>query len=83
MVTYKEVVAIVGEYTNRNWETKKKYHRVGKIITKDDWKSFFVMESIPLNWDWMAWIYTPKNKQDNQEDRGSNPITPPDDDLPF
>ena len=68
----KNIVAIIGEYTNTNWETKKNYLTIWRVIEKD-WKQSIKIDSIPVWWNWWAGIYE-NEKKDNKWNT---------DDLPF
>lgn len=61
----KNIVATVGEYTNKNWETKKQYLTIWKLIDKDG-KFSVKIDSIPVWWNWWAWVYDIEKKWETE-----------------
>lgn len=51
-----EVAAVVGEYTNRDGETKKRYQNVGTVWENDKGQMSMRLESLPLSKDWNGWL---------------------------
>jgi hypothetical protein len=76
MAIVKNIVATVGEYENKQWEKKKQYLTIGKLIEKDD-KLSIKIDCIPVWRNGRAWVYEQKEKW---ETKASTNI---DDDLPF
>lgn len=77
------IVATVGEYQNSQWETKKKYHIMWSLITKDDWQKFIKIDSIPVGREWYASIYDRKEKDDQKPATTQTTTQPLSGDLPF
>jgi hypothetical protein len=87
MAILKEITAVVGQYTNREGQTKNRYQRLGSIIdTKNGW--MLKLDNIPLKeggWDGWAYVNDPRPKEMKLDNR---PLTggqfqDMDDDLPF
>jgi len=57
-----DVIATVGEYTNKQGETKKRYLNIGSVIESDKGMSINI-ESIPVGWTGWAGLYVPKEKE--------------------
>ncbi len=74
MTKIQNIVSVLWEYENKKWETKKNYHTIGKLITKEDWNQFIKLDVIPTNWEWYANIYDIKAKEEKAS---------PAEDLPF
>ena len=74
----KEIVCIVGEYTDKDGQTKKRYLRIGSIIeTKIG--TMLKMDNIPLKeggWDGWAYIKDPKPQegQPRRQDTGFDDV---------
>lgn len=64
-----DAVATIGEYTDRNGQTKKRYLNVGAVFENDKGLSLKI-DALPLGKDWNGWIafYPPKDR-----DGGSAP----------
>lgn len=94
-----DALATVGEYTDRNGETKKRYQRVGGVFENDKGQLSLRIEALPISKDWNGWVsfYEPKPR-DGQNTQTSKPAparkaAPPptpgasdgfgDDDIPF
>lgn len=61
-----DAVASVGEYTDRNGATKKRYVNVGAVFESDDGKYMSLkLESIPVGPNWSGWIsfFEPKPRE--------------------
>lgn len=61
-----DAVASVGEYTDRNGQTKKRYVNVGAVFESDDGKYMSLkLESIPVGPNWSGWIsfFEPKQRE--------------------
>ena len=59
------IVAVTGEYTNKQGETKKQYTTIWKLITKDDGNQSVKIDVIPLNWEGWANVYEQKSKEES------------------
>ena len=82
----KEISCVVGEYTNKDGQTKKRYQRIGSIIeTKIG--PMIKMDSIPLReggWDGWAYINDPKPQEGrDQPRRQASGFDDMDSDVPF
>jgi len=77
----KEISCIVGEYRNKEGETKKRYQRIGSVIeTKNG--PMLKLDVIPLReggWDGWAYMNDPKP----QDDRRPRQVDQLDDDMNF
>jgi len=72
MAKIQNLVAIVWEYENKQWEKKKQYLTIGKLITKDDSQSIKI-DCIPVNRNWRAGVYDQKEKwETKKEDKETN-----------
>lgn len=61
-----DLKAIVGEYTNKAGETKKRYITIGAVLENEKGMSIKI-ESIPVGWNGWAGAYIPQEKtQDAQ-----------------
>lgn len=59
-----DVVANVGEYTNRQGETKKRYLNIGAVFENDQGHMSIKLECVPLGPEWSGWanLYVPKER---------------------
>ncbi len=85
-----DVVAVIGTYTNRNGEEKKRYLTVGAVFESDRGLSM-KLEAIPVGGEFNGWLsfFEPKER-DEQPKGGQGRTTKPkqevsfhDDDIPF
>jgi hypothetical protein len=67
MKRFKRAVAVTGEYTNNQGETKKQYQTVGTLMQYDDGGTALKLDALPLG-DWNGWI----SFYDFDEDRKDN-----------
>ena len=67
MKRFKRAVAVTGEYTNSQGETKKQYQTVGTLMQYDDGGTALKLDALPLG-DWNGWI----SFYDFDEDRKQN-----------
>ena len=77
MAIIKEITCIVGTYTNKDGQEKKRYQRIGSIISTRNGE-MIKLDVIPLKeggWDGWAYLNDPQQKekfaglpQDNPED---------------
>jgi hypothetical protein len=60
-----DAVATVGEYTDRNGQTKKRYLNVGSVF-KNNKGLFLKLDALPLSRDWSGFIsfYEPKPRDE-------------------
>lgn len=59
-----DVVATVGEYTNRNGETKKRYLSCGAVFENEEGHMSMKLECVPVGQAWSGWFsfYVPKDR---------------------
>lgn len=65
-----DAVASVGEYTDRNGATKKRYVNIGAVFESDDGKYMSLkLESIPVGPNWSGWVsfFVPKERDQPQQ----------------
>ena len=83
-----DVVAITGEYTDRQGNTKKRYLNCGAIFEKDG-KFSLKLEALPVGSDGWFGLYPPKSSQETaqqgvqQAKQAIDDGFEPDQDLPF
>lgn len=68
-----DAVAVVGTYTDRQGNEKKRYVTVGSVFENDKKQMSLKLESIPIGGEWNGWIsfYEPK-EQEKQDQKKSN-----------
>ena len=61
-----EAVATIGEYKDRNGETKKRYVNIGKVFENDKGQLSLKLDTIPVDPNWSGWVsfYEPKERQE-------------------
>lgn len=66
-----EAVATIGEYKDRNGETKKRYVNIGKVFENEKGQLSLKLDTIPVDPNWSGWVsfYEPKERQDQGRDR--------------
>ncbi len=66
-----EAVATIGEYKDRNGETKKRYVNLGKVFEDDQGRLSLKLDTIPVGPNWSGWVsfYEPKDRQEPGRDR--------------
>lgn len=77
MAVTKEIVAIVGKYTDKQGQEKNRYCKLGVVMTTKGGGEMIKIESIPVGWDGFAYLNDPKprdNQQSNQDDGGEIPF---------
>lgn len=75
------VVAKVGEYTNRDGETKPQWHKCGVIIQTD--KGFSMkLDAVPISGDGWFKLFEPRENE-NQSSGSKSSGDDFDDDIPF
>jgi hypothetical protein len=75
----KEITAIVGQYTNKEGQTKNRYQRIGSIIDTRNGE-MLKLDVIPLKengWDGWAYLNDPRPVEPKFQS------LPDDEDLPF
>jgi len=51
-----DAVATIGEYTDRNGATKKRYVNVGTVFENDKGQLSLKMDVVPVGQEWSGWI---------------------------
>lgn len=75
-----EVTAVTGTYTDNNGNEKKRYTRMGAVLTTKNKGFCLKIEAIPVNWDGWAYLNEPEEKkekprkQEEDDDGGSIPF---------
>jgi len=79
MSTYThDLVATVGEFTNRSGETKKKYQKCGAAFTGDDGRVSLKLDAVPCSPDWSGWLSLyPKTEYDAPQRQPQQQNRPP------
>ena len=79
----KEISAIVGQYTNKDGQTKNRYQRIGSIIQTHKGE-MLKLDVIPLKdggWDGWAFLNEPRAREDKYQ--GLPKDNDADSDIPF
>lgn len=79
MKVIKNAVCIIGEYTNRDGETKKQYLTIGKLFERDDSSLCLKLDSVPVNFDGWVNFYEPTISKAKKEIERSTE----DEEIPF
>ena len=89
-----DVVATIGESTDREGNTKKRFQKCGAAFTNDEGQISIKLDAVPITPDWSGWLSLyPKKEYDNQPRQPQNrpPAEPvrqkvadePEDSIPF
>lgn len=86
-----DVVATVGEYTDRSGATKKRYLNVGAAFSNDQGQLSIKLECVPVGPNWSGWLslYEPRDRTQSAPAQSAAPAAAPratapeDDDIPF
>ena len=76
-----DVIAVVGEYTNAQGQTKKRYIKVGSAWDKGQQGISIKLDSIPSGNEWDGWL-TARPPFEKQEKPSQRPVDF-DADIPF
>lgn len=82
----KDMTVVVGEYTNKDGEVKKRYKNIGSLFQRDDGSQCFKLDSVPISADWDGWgnLYDPTPYESNASNNVYKPTSiQKDDDIPF
>ena len=85
MSTRLDVIAIVGEYTNAQGETKKRFIKIGSAWDKGQQGISIKLDSIPSGNEWDGWLTArpPLERQDKPQRQAPQGSRSMDDDIPF
>jgi hypothetical protein len=64
-----DIVATLGEYRNREGETKKRYTNVGKAFMDDQGRISLKIDAIPVGPEWSGWLSLYPINKDGQQPR--------------
>jgi len=87
-----DAVVSLGEYTDGEGQTKKRYKNIGTVFTRDDGSQAMKLDTVPLGPDWNGWInfYEPQNQRNDRPQQQQQTSRPPTqnntyekDDIPF
>ena len=68
-----DAVATIGEYKDRNGETKKRYVNVGTVFENDKGQLSLKLDAVPCAQEWSGWISFFEPKERDQHSR-RNPM---------
>lgn len=68
-----DAVATVGEYKDKNGDTKKRYVNVGAVFENDNGQMSFKLETIPVGPNWSGWISFYEPKTNNSKSTAGTP----------
>lgn len=70
-----DAVATIGEYKDRNGETKKRYVNVGTVFENDKGQLSLKLDAVPCAQEWTGWIsfFEPKER-DQHNQRGGRDV---------
>lgn len=61
-----DVAASIGEYTNNQGETKKRYVNVGKVFSSEDGRMSIKLDAVPVGPNWSGWLSLYPIQRDDQ-----------------
>lgn len=87
MAILKEITVVIGQYTNKEGQTKNRYQRIGSIIDSKNGQ-LLKLDNIPLKeggWDGWAYVNDPRPKDMKFDDKplGGRTFNDIEDDVPF
>jgi hypothetical protein len=77
-----ELIAKAGEYTNKDGETKVRWHKCGVAIENNKGGTALNIESLPINFDGWLQMRVPLPK-DSKPGNQAPVEAPADEDIPF
>jgi hypothetical protein len=87
MAVLKEIVAIVGKYTDREGKEKNQYQNMGKLIETQGGKQMIKIDCIPIGFDGWAYLNDPRPRDEQPQRQQAQSALQPDDtdggDIPF
>jgi hypothetical protein len=84
-----DAVAVIGEYKNKQGETKKNYLTVGTVFQNDDGTMSLKLNAVPVSFSGWINFYVPKEKESAAPESKARPVQPQlnndnfDNDLPY
>jgi len=71
-----DAVATIGEYKDRNGETKKRYVNVGSVFENDKGQLSLKLDAVPVGQDWSGWIsfFEPKERDGHRNPQGGRDV---------
>lgn len=70
--TQYDLVATIGEYTDREGNTKKRYQKCGVAFTNDEGQTSIKLDAIPVTPEWNGWISLFEKQEYNNTPRPSS-----------
>lgn len=72
-----DLVATVGEYTDRSGETKKRYQKCGAAFTDEQGRISLKLDALPVSPEWSGWIslYEPRDGDGGRQPRDGQQTT--------
>lgn len=83
MAILKEIVAIVGKYTDREGKEKNQYQNMGKIIETAKGSHMIKIDVVPVGWDGWAYINDVRPKDEQRSVREKDLPEADGGDIPF
>lgn len=71
--TQYDLVATIGEYTDREGNTKKRYQKCGVAFTNDEGQTSIKLDAIPVTPEWNGWISLYEKQEYNAARPSSEP----------
>lgn len=70
-----DAVATIGEYQDKQGQTKKRYMTIGVVMEADDGRLSLKMEALPVTPAWSGWIsfFEPKQYDNARPQQGGAP----------
>jgi len=73
-----DVVATIGEYTDREGNTKKRFQKCGAAFTNEDGQISIKLDAVPCSPDWSGWLSLYEKKEYEQPRQPQNrPLAEP------
>ena len=72
-----DIVGTVGEYTDNNGDTKKRYQKCGIAFTDDQGRLSLKLEAMPVTPDWSGWLSLYPKKEYDAPQRQNGPTNNP------
>ena len=73
-----DIVATIGEYTDKEGNTKKRYQKCGAAFTNDEGQISIKLDAVPITPDWSGWLSLyPKKEYDAPQRQPQQQNRPP------